>query len=64
MIYFDSYFCRTVAESVERLVIDPEAMGSSSEHSEPNSDFHIRNRYLSRIGAPVSFKIGEIDIFA
>lgn len=33
----------TVAESVERLVIDPEAMGSSSEHSEPNSDFHIRN---------------------
>ncbi|KAJ8966405.1 hypothetical protein NQ317_009637 [Molorchus minor] len=43
------------AEILEREQLLSEAVDDpSNELHQPNSDFHIRNRYLSRIGAPVS----------
>ncbi|KAJ8934927.1 hypothetical protein NQ314_013086 [Rhamnusium bicolor] len=42
------------AEVLEReKLLSASAVGSSNEFLQPNSDFHIRNRYLSRIGAPL-----------
>ncbi|KAJ8952492.1 hypothetical protein NQ318_003288 [Aromia moschata] len=42
------------AEILEReKLLSAEVGESSNELLQPNSDFHIRNRYLSRIGAPL-----------
>ncbi|KAJ8917452.1 hypothetical protein NQ315_005499 [Exocentrus adspersus] len=48
--------CILAAEVLEREKILSASAASSSSASDllqPNSDFHIRNRYLSRIGAPL-----------
>jgi len=46
------------AEALEReKLLASGSMSDITPHDllQPHSDFHIRNRYLSRIGAPVRF---------
>lgn len=62
-VLFFYFFCYSISfyrlsETAEsEKLLSPEENTSSNnieQGSQPNTDFQIRNRYLSRIGAPVS----------
>lgn len=53
----------SAAQVLEReQLLNTVASGVSANDLLHQSDFHIRNRYLSRIGAPVSIVISRFDL--
>lgn len=51
-------FFSSAEEEENQKLLAAEA-GTSNDGFQPSSDFEIRNRYLSRIGAPVSDSIED-----